>query len=108
MGNSNETHSGTVDVLEVLASWCSEKNIGREEYARRSSVYAAVAGLIEAADQLLSATGIACSSWPLGSPKRVAFQRLNSAVRSTVGADPHNGTTAAAVAAALAAIGPQS
>lgn len=41
--------SGPVDVLENLAAWCNEKNIGAAEYKARSHTYAAVAELIEAA-----------------------------------------------------------
>ena len=36
-----------VDVLEALASWCNEKNIGKAEYEKRSLTYAAVTELIE-------------------------------------------------------------
>jgi hypothetical protein len=39
-----------VDVLESLAAWCNEKNIGRVEYDYRSAIYAAVAELIEVAE----------------------------------------------------------
>ncbi|SEJ55008.1 hypothetical protein [Frateuria terrea] len=41
-----------VDVVEALASWCNEKNIGRAEYDRRCSVCAAVAEMIEAGREL--------------------------------------------------------
>lgn len=61
---------------------------------------AAVAELIEAANALLAATGRASAGWPLLSDKRVAWGRVNAALRAAVAADPHNGTTASAVALA--------
>ena len=38
-----------MNVLEEIAALASEKNIGREEYLRRSDLYDTVAELIEAA-----------------------------------------------------------
>lgn len=62
----------------------------------------AVRELIEAADELRRALGTAVCSWPVSSGKRMAYARTDAALRMACGGDRYNGTTSAAVDAALA------
>jgi hypothetical protein len=47
-----------VDVVEALAEWANEKDVGMAEWKRRAGIVDAVAELVEAARNVSNASGI--------------------------------------------------